>query len=57
MVKIDNNPPILEASSLMGFVQENSAVGTPVLDMDHRKIRLKVSDRDLVSESFAFIKL
>nr|XP_014277946.1 cadherin-99C-like isoform X1 [Halyomorpha halys] len=44
---VDASPPVLTASSEEGYVQENSPVGTRILDADGKPIRLTVSDADL----------
>ncbi|KAJ8719097.1 hypothetical protein PYW07_016653 [Mythimna separata] len=44
---VDASPPVVEASSDEGVVEENSAKGTKVLDAEGRPIMLTVSDPDL----------
>ncbi|KAJ2947536.1 hypothetical protein O0L34_g17324 [Tuta absoluta] len=44
---VDASPPVVEASSEEGMVEENSPKGTPVLDDDGDPIQLMVSDPDL----------
>ncbi|XP_075975819.1 cadherin 99C isoform X3 [Anticarsia gemmatalis] len=44
---VDASPPVVEATSDEGFVEENSAKGTKVLDSAGAPIRLTVSDPDL----------
>lgn len=52
---VDSNPPIITASSIEGFVDENAPIGTKVIDKNGDPIVLTVSDADLVSSiSFHF---
>ncbi|XP_006563686.2 cadherin-99C isoform X2 [Apis mellifera] len=44
---VDSNPPIITASSIEGFVDENAPIGTKVIDKDGDPIVLTVSDADL----------
>ncbi|CAL8106487.1 unnamed protein product [Orchesella dallaii] len=45
---LNSHPPIIQATSLVGYVDENSAVGTPVLSLaDNQPIRFTVTDPDL----------
>ena len=44
----DNHPPELAVSATEGFIDENSALGTLVLDKGGNPIRFTVSDRDQV---------
>lgn len=46
---VDSNPPIITASSIEGFVDENAPIGTKVIDKHGDPIVLTVSDADLVS--------
>lgn len=46
---VDSNPPVITASTVEGFVDENAPVGTKVIDKDGNPIKLTVSDADLVS--------
>lgn len=46
---MDASPPVVEASSDEGEVEENSPKGTKILDADGTPIRLTVSDPDLVN--------
>lgn len=49
---VDSNPPTITASSIEGFVDENAAIGTKVVDEAGRPIVLTISDADLVSHFF-----
>lgn len=49
---VDSNPPIITASTTEGFVDENAAIGTKVVDATGKPIVLTVSDADLVSHFF-----
>ncbi|XP_073993428.1 cadherin 99C isoform X1 [Rhodnius prolixus] len=44
---VDSNPPVITASAAEGFVDENSPVGTRVIDVNKNPIKLTVSDADL----------
>ncbi|ODN02036.1 Protocadherin-15 [Orchesella cincta] len=45
---LNSHPPIIQSNSLVGYVDENSAVGTPVLSLaDNQPIHFTVSDPDL----------
>jgi len=46
---VDSNPPVITASSIEGFVDENAPIGTKVIDKSDNPIVLTVSDADLVS--------
>lgn len=46
---VDSNPPVITASTVEGFVDENAPVGTKVIDKNGNPIKLTVSDADLVS--------
>ena len=48
VVAKDNHPPELAVSATEGFIDENSALGTLVLDKGGNPIRFTVSDRDQV---------
>lgn len=45
--KMDTSPPVINASSVVGFVDENSPIGTKVLDGNDQPIRLSITDDDL----------
>ncbi|KAK0076977.1 hypothetical protein PV325_004605 [Microctonus aethiopoides] len=47
---VDSNPPVITASTVEGFVDENAPVGTKVIDKNGNPIKLTVSDADLGSE-------
>lgn len=42
----DTSPPVINATAVVGFVEENSAIGTRVLDSDGNPIMLSVLDND-----------
>lgn len=44
---VDASPPVVTTSAKEGFVQENSPVGTRVIDANGRPIKLSVTDADL----------
>ncbi|KAF6213242.1 hypothetical protein GE061_010959 [Apolygus lucorum] len=44
---VDAAPPVIAATATEGFVDENSPIGTRVLDVNKNPIKLTVSDRDL----------
>ncbi|XP_067205247.1 cadherin-99C isoform X4 [Linepithema humile] len=44
---VDSNPPVITASSIEGFVDENAPIGTKVIDASGNPIVLIVSDADL----------
>ncbi|XP_013142177.1 PREDICTED: protocadherin-15, partial [Papilio polytes] len=44
---VDSSPPVVNASSEEGQVEENSPKGTKVLDFNKKPIKLSVSDPDL----------
>ena len=50
VVAKDNHPPELAVSATEGFIDENSALGTLVLDKGGNPIRFTVSDRDQVHQ-------
>lgn len=45
--KMDTSPPIINATAVVGFVDENSPIGTRVLDANGKSIHLSISDQDL----------
>lgn len=45
---VDANPPELLISSSEGYVDENSPIGTHVVDSSGRTLKLTVSDKDFV---------
>ncbi|XP_053595607.1 cadherin-99C isoform X1 [Microplitis demolitor] len=47
---VDSNPPVITASSVEGYVDENAPVGTKVIDRDGNPIKLTVFDADLAPE-------
>ncbi|KAI5749018.1 hypothetical protein M8J76_003987 [Diaphorina citri] len=47
---VDANPPQISASAVEGFVDENSPVGTKVVDSEGNRVRLTVTDADLGPE-------
>ncbi|XP_076678617.1 cadherin 99C isoform X2 [Andrena cerasifolii] len=47
---VDSNPPIITASNVEGFVDENAPIGTKVIDKNSDPIVLTVSDADLSPE-------
>ena len=47
---VDVNPPEILATATEGFVEENSPVGTQVLDTSGKPISFTVTDADLVSQ-------
>lgn len=44
---VDSFPPVIHASSTEGFVDENSAIGTKVLDSKGKPIKLMTTDADI----------
>lgn len=44
---VDSNPPVITATDIEGYVDENSPVGTKVVDDKGRPIMLRTSDADL----------
>lgn len=44
---VDQYPPVISASSIEGFVDENSPVGTKIVDGDGKSIRLTTTDSDI----------
>lgn len=56
---VDINPPVIHSSAAdegYGFVEENSPIGTKVLDRNGQPIVLTVTDDDLVSITIPMIK-
>ena len=51
VVAKDNHPPELAVSATEGFIDENSALGTLVLDKGGNPIRFTISDRDQVRDA------
>lgn len=47
---VDANPPVINATDLEGYVDENSPVGTVVTDARGDPIRLKTTDADLADD-------
>lgn len=43
----DTSPPVINATAVVGFVEENSPIGTEVLDANGKPIMLSISDNDL----------
>jgi len=57
---VDINPPVIHSSAAdegYGFVEENSPIGTKVLDKNGQPIILNVTDDDLVSTKSPINKL
>ncbi|XP_050317816.1 cadherin-99C isoform X1 [Bactrocera neohumeralis] len=44
---VDANPPVISASDIDGYVDENSPIGTRVVDANGRPISFKTTDADL----------
>lgn len=44
---VDANPPAIVASNIVGYVDENSAIGNKVVDEQGALLRLRVTDADL----------
>lgn len=54
---LNSHPPIIQTTSLVGYVDENAVVGTPVLSLtDNQPVRFTVSDPDLVRIKFFVYK-
>ena len=51
VVAKDNHPPELAVSATEGFIDENSALGSLVLDKGGNPIRFTISDRDQVRDA------
>lgn len=47
---VDSNPPVIVSSSIEGFVDENSPIGTKVIDKNGHPITLKTTDADLLDD-------
>lgn len=45
--KLDTSPPMINATAVVGFVDENSPIGTNILDSNGKPIRLTITDDDL----------
>lgn len=45
--RMDTSPPVINATAVVGFVEENSSIGTRILDANGKPIRLSISDIDL----------
>lgn len=45
--KMDTSPPVINATAVIGYVDENAAIGTRVLDINGDAIHLSISDVDL----------
>lgn len=43
----DTSPPVINATAVVGFVEENSPIGTKILDANGKPIMLSISDTDL----------
>ena len=56
VVAKDNHPPELAVSANEGFIDENSALGTLVLDKGGNPIRFTISDRDQVRNADLMIE-
>ena len=48
----DLSPPVLKVSSPIGYVDENSNVGTPIVDANGNNITFKIEDADIVSRLY-----
>ncbi|KAM8707277.1 hypothetical protein ACLKA7_011381 [Drosophila subpalustris] len=44
---VDANPPVISSSDIEGYVDENSAIGTRVLDASGKPITFRTTDEDL----------
>ncbi|XP_037944037.1 cadherin-99C-like [Teleopsis dalmanni] len=47
---VDANPPVISASDIEGYVDENSPIGTKVLDINNKPISFKTTDADLAED-------
>lgn len=47
---VDANPPAIMATNIVGYVDENSAIGTKVVDEKGELLKLRVTDADLGDE-------
>ena len=45
---VDSNPPMVTATAIDGYADENAPIGTKVVDKNGNPIRLTVTDEDLV---------
>lgn len=45
--KMDTSPPVINATAVIGYVDENSPIGTRVLDLNDDPIQLSITDDDL----------
>lgn len=45
--KMDTSPPVINATAVVGYVDENSPIGTRVLDVNGQPIHLSITDKDL----------
>lgn len=45
--KMDTSPPVINATTVVGFVEENSAIGTRVLDVNGKPIHFSIIDDEL----------
>lgn len=45
--KMDTSPPVINATAIVGYVDENSAIGTRILDVNGMPIHLSITDDDL----------
>lgn len=43
----DTSPPVINATAVVGFVEENSPIGTKILDANGKPIMLSINDIDL----------
>lgn len=53
---MDSNPPVIRASATEGFVDENSPIGTKVVDSSGKPIYITVTDADLVSTNTVYLR-
>lgn len=47
---VDSNPPVISSSHTEGYVDENSPVGTKIVDIQGNPIRLKTTDADFSAD-------
>ncbi|XP_055318314.1 cadherin-99C isoform X2 [Sitodiplosis mosellana] len=45
--KMDTSPPVINATAVVGFVDENSSIGTKVLNANGKPILFSITDEDL----------
>lgn len=45
--KMDISPPVINATTVVGFVEENSPIGTRILDANGDPVHLSITDEDL----------